>query len=73
MITLGTDEGSLWSTYTIEAFQDSLDAVFSRDDGLNVAFAVASHPNSDVSDNAKADLLTEDIAMLQAYYVREGF
>ena len=73
MITLGTDEGSLWSTYKIEAYQDSLDAVFSRDDGLNVAFAVASHPNSDGSANSKADLLTEDIAMLQAYYVKEGF
>ena len=51
VITLQTDEGRIWSNYDVEAYLDPLEAKFSREQGLNLAFAFADHPNYNDSEN----------------------
>ena len=70
-IVLDKDIGHQWSTSYLASYTENSKAVFDKDNGLQVAFGIASHPNSEINDiTEKYD---DKIATIKAYFIREGY
>ena len=69
LYVLESEDGTLWSTYTLIDTDNGQSTSFSRKNGLAVAFAVANHPNSALQEES----YDEGIAKFKAYFIREGY
>ena len=71
---LDKEVGHHWSTQYVASYTESSKAVFDGENGLSVAFGIASHPNSEISEvNEKLEKYDAKIATMNAYFIREGY